>query len=160
MAARVDKAAFPTLVAKMWDRVLKPEHLIGGFRAAGLHPLSQAAIPATKLKTSVPFRSCSSPQPSQSRSQPPPNVSETPVSIHIAQFFGNLFVQENTHVVVGRKGRTLPTHYGEPLTEEEVVERIHEQDRQKKDKATKKRQKTKKGQAAQQKQQPRCPQTP
>ena len=40
LAAKVDKHAFPSLVAKMWPRVLLPEHLIGGFRGAGLHPLS------------------------------------------------------------------------------------------------------------------------
>ena len=40
LAAKVDKRAFSSLVAKMWPRVLLPEHLIGGFRGAGLHPLS------------------------------------------------------------------------------------------------------------------------
>ena len=40
MAAKVDKHAFLSLVAKMRPHVLLPERLIGGFRGAGLHPLS------------------------------------------------------------------------------------------------------------------------
>ncbi len=144
MALRVDKAAFPSLVAKMWDRVVKPEHLIGGFRAAGLHPLSRDAIPPTKLKTSAPFRNVTSasasPQRSQPHSQPPPTVSETPVFIHIAQFFGSLFLSKATNVTIGvrRKGRTEPRHYGEALTEDDVLERIREQEEKKKEKAAEK----------------------
>ncbi len=53
-------AAFPSLIAKMWDRVVQLEHLIGGFRAAGLHPLSRDAIPPTKLKTSALFQNVAS----------------------------------------------------------------------------------------------------
>ena len=55
MAVKVDKAAFPSMVAQMWERVLLPGHLIAGFRATGLHPLSRDAIPAAKLQTSAPF---------------------------------------------------------------------------------------------------------
>ena len=47
------------------------------------------------------------------------------MSIHIAQFFGNLFISQGTVAVSGvPKGWTKPTHYGEALTEGEVVERI------------------------------------
>ena len=54
------------------------------------------------------------------------------MSIHIAQFFGNLFISQGTVAVSGvPKGRTKPTHYGEALTEEEVVERILQQEEEK-----------------------------
>jgi len=199
MAAKVDKGVFPSLVTKMWHRVLLPEHLIGGFRAAGIHPLTRDAIPASKLKTSRPFQSSSQmptsrvlsqhsqpphsqtqpqmppsrapsqhsqpphsqtqpqtqppqsqTQPTWSQTQPPP----TPVSIHIAQYFGNLFIsQSNVTVHATKRGRTQPRHYGEALTEEEVLERIREQEeKKKKEKAAKKRSakgtgKTKRGRA-------------
>ena len=52
LAAKVDQRVFPSLVAKMQPHVLLPEHLIGGFRGAGLYPLSQDAIPTSKLKVS------------------------------------------------------------------------------------------------------------
>ena len=166
LAAKVDKRAFPSLVAKMWPRVLLLEHLIGGFRGAGLHPLSRDAIPTSKLKVSIPFQAppqTQSAQSQQSQSQqsqsqqsqsqqsqsqqsqsqrsqsPQPSALHlqqqppTPVSIHIAQFFGNLFISQGTVAVSGvPKGRTKPTHYGEALTEEEVVERIRQQEEEKK----------------------------
>ena len=51
--------------------------------------------------------------------QPP-----TPVTIHIAQFFRNLFISQGAVTVsTGAKCRTKPSHYGEALTEE-VIERI------------------------------------
>ena len=51
LAAKVDRLSFPSLLAKTWDRMLLPEHLIGGFRGAGIRPLSRNAIPESKLKT-------------------------------------------------------------------------------------------------------------
>jgi len=76
------------------------------------------------------------------------------VSIHIAQYFGNLFIsQSNVTVHATKRGRTQPRHYGEALTEEEVLERIREQEeKKKKEKAAKKRSakgtgKTKRGRA-------------
>ena len=147
MAAKVDKRIFPSLVAKMWPRVLLPEHLIGGFRGAGLHPLSRDAIPASKLKVSIPFQPPSQPpstqsQPSQSLPQSAIHLQQqppTPVTIHIAQFFGNLFISQGAVTVsTGAKGRTKPSHYGEALTEEEVIERIRKQEEEKKERAAKK----------------------
>ena len=147
MAAKVDKHIFPSLVAKMWPRVLLPEHLIGGFRGAVLHPLSRDAIPASKLKVSIPFQTPSQTQSTQSQqSQSPPQSAmhlqqqpPTPVTIHIAQFFGNLFISQGTVTVSsGAKGRTKPSHYGEALTEEEVIERVRKQEEEKKERAVKK----------------------
>ena len=83
MAAKVDKRIFPSLVAKMWPRVLLPEHLIGGFRGTGLHPLSRDAIPASKLKVSIPFQPPSQPPSTQSQpSQSPPSLQYTYSSNH------------------------------------------------------------------------------
>ena len=66
--------------------------------------------------------------------QPP-----THVTIRIAQFFGNLFISQGAVTVsTGAKGRTKPSHYGEALTEEEVIERIRKQEEEKKERAAKK----------------------
>ena len=48
LAAKVDKRAFPLLVAKMWPPCATS--------SAGLHPLSRDAIPTSKLKVSIPFQ--------------------------------------------------------------------------------------------------------
>ena len=194
MATKVDKAAFPSLVAKMWPHVLLPEQLTGSFRGSGNHPLSRDAIPASKLNISVPFtaepssqgpstlrslasttsrsaspsttsgssgpsttsgssgpstttssrsmrpsttssrqqlqhhlclhlsaasstRSDISTQPQATPLQPPP----TPVTIHIAQIFGNLFVSRGVRVAsTAVIGWTQPRHYREALTEDEI----------------------------------------
>ena len=44
------------LIKELWDRSLKPEHFVGGFRASGLFLLSEEAIPKSKLATSIPFQ--------------------------------------------------------------------------------------------------------
>ena len=139
MGARVDKEVFPSLVAKMWPQVLLPEHLIGGFRAAGLHPLSREAITPKKLKTSKPFLQQEPPQsstctPRQTPVQHPPlpQLPRTPVTINIAKFFGDPFISQNCQVNIqqqaSRQDRIEPRHYGEALTEDEFIERIRQQE--------------------------------
>ena len=126
MAARVDRLIFPSLLAKMWPNVLLPEHLIGGFRGTGVHPLSRDAISNSQLKTSTPFQ-----QASQSSSS-----NNTPVTLRIARFFGDLF--ENKDAKVNKKrGRTEPNYYGEALTEDEVLSRIRQEEENRKAKRRK-----------------------
>ena len=48
-AANVTKEVFPTLLKKLLDSSLRPEHITAGFRASGLHPLKPSAIPVYKL---------------------------------------------------------------------------------------------------------------
>ena len=50
MAAKVDRMIFPILFKRMLDRVLLPEHLIGGFRGTGIFVLLIGK--QYKLKTS------------------------------------------------------------------------------------------------------------
>ncbi len=45
------------------------------------------------------------------------------------------FPATNVTIGVRRKGRTEPRHYDEALTEDDVLERIREQDEKKKEKA-------------------------
>ena len=108
-------------------------------KVVGSSPVVREAIPAGKLKTSIPFQSeaaaCSSPV-TQGQSVARTDPSATPVSTHIAQFFGNLFTSDATERV-GRKGRVCPKHYGEVLTEDEILEHIREQEERKRERVTK-----------------------
>lgn len=143
MAGKVDKSVFPSILAKMWDQILIPEHLIGGFRGAGIHPLCRDAIPLNKLKTATPFVvGTASPSDVQAAPQGSVLTPATPVTIQIAKHFESLFVKKNEDM--GRKKkRTLPKHYGEALTEDEIWERIKEHEEQRKEKAAQKGRKKK-----------------
>ena len=133
MAAKVDRLIFPTLLRRMWERVLLPEHLIGGFRGTGIHPFNREAISASKLKPS----SALVPQ-----SEVVSTTSDTPVTTKVLQFFGNLFEEKNNaREILGKRGRTLPRHYGEALTQDEVAERIREEQEMKKRKKEEKKKK-------------------
>ena len=46
---------------ELWDRSLKPEHFIGGFKASGLFPLNLDAISKVKFATSIPFANSTAP---------------------------------------------------------------------------------------------------
>ena len=191
IGTKVTKEVFPSLVAKMWPQVLLPEHLISGFRAAGLHPLKRNTD-ESKLKISVPFQlptsqlqslegTASSP-PSQSQSQqslegnasslpsrslkslegtassqsqsqqsllaenpvtvasplPPQNQPpqpKTPVTLQIAKYFGNIFIQNSKVTVRQRGDRVEPRHYGEALTEDAVITILRQRSEEKEEKA-------------------------
>ena len=177
IGTKVTKEVFPSLVAKMWPQVLLPEHLISGFRAAGLHPLKRNTD-ESKLKISVPFQlptsqlqslegTASSPPsqsqsrqslegnasslPSQSQSQqsllaenpvtvasplPPQNQPpKTPVTLQIAKYFGNIFIQNSKVTVRQRGDRVEPRHYGEALTEDAVITILRQRSEEKEEKA-------------------------
>ena len=134
----------------MWDKVLLPEHLIGGFRSCGLHPLSREAIPDSKLKTSVPFEAATkeAEMPQLTSGATATNDPAILVTQHIAQYFGNLFIDKQKEKAV-KRARTMLRHYGEALTEDEVIDRIRQQEEEKKQKRATKQ---KKGKAAKKKQ--------
>lgn len=138
MAAKVDRLVFPSLVSKMWDQVLLPEQLIGGFRATGLHPFSRDAIAPVKLARSVPFNG-GSPLPT---SKPQTCNEITPVTRRVVSLLGELFTSNATNVPARTRAMTEPRHYGEALTEEEIASRIREKaeekERKKQEKAAKK----------------------
>ena len=115
MASRVDRQIFPSLIARIWDKVFLPEHLIGGFRAAGIHPLSRRAIPDSKLKTSTSFQqqtgTSSQSGPSTSTAPTSDSATETPVATRVLSFFGQLFNEkQNANTKLGKRGRTEPRH--------------------------------------------------
>ena len=145
LAAKDDKRVFPSLVAKMWPRVLLPEHLIGVFRRAGLHPLSQDAIPTSKLKVSIPISGSFT----DTINLVPAITVSSALCIALTAATTNSclnpyssvlceLAQCSVAVFAGPKVWTKPTHYGEALTEEEVVERIRQQEEEKKQRAVKK----------------------
>ncbi len=116
LAAKVDRQTFPSLITKIWDKVLLPEHLVGGFRGTGIHPLSQEAIPDSKLKISAPFEQETSQEDAPQQTTPPTTLGttsltsattkETPVTIRIAKYFGELFAekQKANNTRLGKQG--------------------------------------------------------
>ena len=59
----------------------------------------------------------------------PTSEEATPVTLRVAKFFGEMFIpKEGDKVAQRKRGRTEPKHYGEALTEEEIMERIREEE--------------------------------
>ena len=144
LAAKVDKRVFPSLVAKMQPRVLLPEHLIGGFRGAGLYPLSRRH---SNIKAQG-IHSISGSFTDTINSVPAITVSSA-LCIALTAATTNSCLNPYTSVLcelaqcsvavsAGPKVWAKPTHYGEALTEEEVIERIPQQEEEKKPQAVKK----------------------
>ena len=76
--AVVTKQVFPSLLSRLWDESMHPEHLVSGFRATGLHPLNRDAITNDKLQTAVPF---------QAEQQPPKPLEVTPIAKEVTRIF-------------------------------------------------------------------------
>ena len=51
-AANVTRYIFPSLIKKLWDTAVKPVHLQGGFRSAGLAPFHPTVVPSDRLAPS------------------------------------------------------------------------------------------------------------
>ena len=77
IASRVDRLIFPSLIAKIWDKIFLPEHLIGGFRGAGIHPLSRKAILDSKL---TPFQATQLPAQDQQPTTEATNLPQQPTT--------------------------------------------------------------------------------
>ena len=72
-----------------------------------------------------------SPLPPQN--QPP--QPKTPVTLQIAKYFGNIFIQNSKVTVRQRGDRVEPRHYGEALTEDAVITILRQRSEEKEEKA-------------------------
>ena len=146
---------------ELWDRSLKPEHFIGGFKASGLFPLNLDAISKVNFATSIPF--ANSTAPSASTVKTTQYITDlqctdcgrdmTPVKLHVVAYFSrHLQAQQKPRSTENR--RVKPTVYGEVLTSDEVIERLDRQEEEKKEKEAERKQKAaeKKQKAAEKKQ--------
>ena len=107
----IDKAVFPTLLSKLFSR-LKPEWIVGGFRASGLYPIDRAAVK---------HRIVEAPQETDANALQkaildviaPPRTPETESAIQNSK----------------AKRRRVQAKHGEVLTEKEAVNRLLEEQR-------------------------------
>ena len=112
-----------------------PEHLVGGFRGAGIYLLSSLAIKiegknSSSLCTSI--RSVST-IPATSMA---PTVTATRQRVEL--YFTKYFEQKAEEKKAKAKTRIRPKHYGEAFTENDIFERIkQEQDAREQRKQTK-----------------------
>lgn len=121
-AANISKQVFPSLIKKLWDRVIKPQHCISGFRHSGIYPFNMSAIPSFKFAPSLPFTSGSNATTNS-------DSTETPLRGELREFFAKTLQPQETNKQ--QKRRRIKGHYGEALTSDEVFERMIEEDRQK-----------------------------
>ena len=121
-ASNFGKEEFPRLLYQLWDRSFKAEHLQGGFRETGLFPLNYGAIPSWKLAPAMPFQGVSSTYQA---------VVETPLRKELRKCFIEA-IKPDKEKQVKRRQRVNPIHCGEALTSDEVIERLEEQEANKK----------------------------
>ena len=138
------------LIKILWDRALKTEHFVAGFRASGLYPISKDAIPQRKLAPSIPFE----PSRPDTSADPPPTstgasvLSEikctscgnelTPVRLHVTAYITKYLQSKQKPAAPKENRRIKPTVYGEVLTSEEIVERLEAEEREKEEKKAEK----------------------
>ena len=121
-ASNITKAAFPALLNALFDRSLLPEHLVSGFRATGLHPLSRSAIKDEKLEASATFH----PEQHHRRVVEQSQLI-SPVTHRVATYFTQFFVEKTSKARHQTGGRLRPKYYGEALTEDEAFDRLRKQ---------------------------------
>ena len=109
------------LIKVLWERALKPEHFISGFRATGLFPVTKEAIPSRKLAASIPFTSptrdpvhdmCTTMQLKCSGC----GSDVTPVKLHVVAYFTKHMQAKQQPKPRRNNHRVKPTVYGEVLT--------------------------------------------
>ena len=131
-AASVSKQVFPSLNRKLWDKAIKPQHCISGFRQSGIYPFNTSAIPSFKFSPSLPFQ--------VGNSMPTTDSTETPLRTELWQFFVKTLQPKQT-TDRPQKRRRIRGHYGEALTSDEVFQRMIEEDQEKEAAEAEKREK-------------------
>ena len=135
----VDKATFPTLLAKLWSE-LNPAHVMAGFRGSGLYPICPEKVKPRVVETASPSSSPDAEPPSPARAiadavlgvlSPPPSAAA-----------------QSAMTNSKRSRRRVQAKQGEVLTSPEVLKRLQEEKRRReekggKEKVTNKRQKKK-----------------
>ena len=104
----VDKAVFPTLLARLWQQ-LDPMHAINAFRGAGLYPCDRAAAAhrVTAVKTDVPSGRVS---PAPTAEGGPSTPASTPRKVLRAAILDVLSPEPSTSTMAGQKQKKEKTH--------------------------------------------------
>ena len=125
-ASKITKHDFPALLSSLFHESVLPEHLVSGFRATGIHPLSKEAIKPYKLEASAMFA------PEEHQQMLAEHlVVASPVTSRVETFFAKFFLERKEEKQKKTGGRIRPKYYGEALTEDEAFDRLREQKLQK-----------------------------
>ena len=132
-AQNVTKERFPGLIKELWDKSITPEHLKAGFyRAAGLVPLDASVIQPSQLAPSL-TTVCHSPHPVDrefASALTTVGENETPLRTELREYFRKALMPSEKPSKQ-RKRRVELSCAGEVLTNDEVMERIQNADREK-----------------------------
>ena len=126
-AANITKEDFPKLVRQLWDISFKPQHLQGGFRESGLFPFTMSAIQSWKYAPALPLQASNPKQ-----KQPSLGRMETPLRAELRKCFIEAIKPTEEAKKPQRMQRINTIHYGEALTSDEVLERLKEEEMEKK----------------------------
>lgn len=124
-ASRITKSVFPTLLSALYEESVLPEHLVSGFRATGIHPLSHKAIKAERLEASATFAPDEHRQTMEGRL-----AAASPVTRRVETFFTQFFLEKKEKKTQKCGGRLRPKYYGEALTEDEAFQRLKDRKEQ------------------------------
>ena len=146
----VTKDVFPSLLKELWDKSIKPEHLRGGFKLAGLAPFNPDVISRDRLSPSLVTGSGTPPDPPESSrpTTPPPrsvmfrgvgtvHVGETPIRVELRAYFVKVLQPADKRGAQRRRRVELNDH-GEVLTSDQVLERLEQAEAEKARKVAKK----------------------
>ena len=151
-AANVTKDIFPSLIKELWEKSIKPEHLRGGFKSAGLAPFNPTAIPSDRLSPSLVVRNETSPELSPESQPTAPELQgaifngtgllniggETPIRVELRAYFVKALQPADKPQGMRRRRRVELSDYGEVLTNDQVLERLEQADVEKKRKEAEK----------------------
>ena len=147
-AANVTKDIFPSLLKELWEKSIKPEHLRGGFKSAGLAPFNPDAISQDRLSPSLVTSSGTPPEMSpQSQPTTPPlrsvtfngvgtlHVGGTPIRVELRAYFVKALQPADKRLGERRRRRVELSDHGEVLTSDQVLERLEQAEAEKARKA-------------------------
>jgi len=140
---KATKETFPSLITQLWES-FKPEHCKGGFRGAGLFPLSRQHILA-KLPPSPALveteQASSESQPSRPRTKHVTcdscghEMPATPlIKTHLTSYFTSVLQLQKERPEKGKRNNMKIRLEGETVTSDEFLEILEEQQKEKEEK--------------------------
>ena len=168
-AEAVSKTEFPGLLKQLWEESFTQAHLKAGFRKAGLCPVSKESISKASYAPSLPVslaaqEAITSKRPrlvATSESEDSGNHDQhhivvqisccdcihhskvTPARVYLCDYFTRLIGCKKAHEKKTARRRIKPMYSGEALTENDIFERLEEEDKQKQEKVKQKKEKAK-----------------
>ena len=112
-AACVSKEVFPCLLNTLCSKAFKPSHFQSAFRECGLYPLCKTAIQGYKVAPPMPFATFTSHN----------ATAEAPFRTELRHFFVD-HLCPHKKLTPTKRQRIKIHHFGEALTQDEVLQRM------------------------------------